>query len=317
MTDIDNQQTATPGSTLARARRAQDLELAEAARRLKLPRSILEQIEADRFDRIAAIYRRGYVTNYAHLLGLDPAPLLEAMGGPGPEPLRAVLPAARPRRFEGFVRFATYALVSTVIVLPLVYSFVAGGARLFDGDVFGPTAGTATGGEAAESSGYRARIAEALALAEDDSGGEESHLSASTLPLNAIRPIESAPAPSGAEQAAGPDREPADPRAHLRLVLEADSWIEVEDRDGTRLEFDLLRAGVTREYRGMAPFELLIGRASAVSIYLDGEPVVFDGQERDGIATVTVEQVPSSGDPGGRPAPAVAVDGADAPGPAD
>ena len=113
MTDKENGLSPTdndsPGDALARARKRKGLELVDAARELKLPRSILEQIEADRFDRIAAIYRRGYVTNYARLLGLDPAPLLSGLGHHDAEPLREVLPVPRSgQRMSRLINFSTF-----------------------------------------------------------------------------------------------------------------------------------------------------------------------------------------------------------------
>jgi len=296
MTNKENSFSPTnhdsPGAALARARKRKGLELVDAARELKLPRSILEQIEADRFDRIAAIYRRGYVTNYARLLGLDPGPLLNGLEQDEDQPLRDVLPVPRTgQRMSRLINFSTYALVSAVIVAPLVYFFVLGGARLFESEI-GPLPGDdVTRGAALEQRpGYRDRIADALSMrAAGDDADEGAHLSASALPLNAIRGMEpTRPTETRPDEAPPNVEAPADPRVRLALELVADSWVEIEDADGQRLEFDLLRAGSAREYLGMPPFTLLLGRASAVSISLDGAQVEFDGADRAGVATPVI-----------------------------
>ncbi len=49
--------------------------------------------------------------------------------------------------------------------------------------------------------------------------------------------------------------------------------MEITDADGRQLELDLLRGGTSREYRGIAPFRILFGRASAVDLYYDGQPI--------------------------------------------
>lgn len=294
----------SPGEALSRARRARQLSVAEAASQLKLQRKTIEHIESDQFDRIAPIYRRGYIVNYARLVELDPQPLLEHMGELEPEPLRAVLPvSAKPQRFDRFLKFATYALVTTVIVPPLVYFFVLGGARLFESEVVSRAIdGSNVQSPAAQKPGYRERFADALAVQPSEAiRNDASHLSASALPMNPIRtapPAEPVAESTGDMTADDPLSE-VDPTTRLELVLSDDSWIEIESADGQRLEFDLLRSGESRQYTGLAPFRLLLGRASAVSLSLDGQPVAFDGQDEAGVAELVI----------GEPAPAATTDG--------
>lgn len=265
----------------------------DAARELKLPRTTIEYIEADQFDRIAPIYRRGYIVNYARLVNLDPQPLLDQMGEFEPEPLRSVLPpAGNPQRFDRFVKFATYALVTTMIVPPLVYFFVLGGARLFESDLNSRAAGD-SGVESPEVQrpGYRERFADALAVQSPEAMHNDlSHLSASALPMNPIRSAPQAePSTEALPDAVEDDAQaPIDALARLELVLSDDSWVEIESADGERLEFDLLRAGDARQYSGRAPFRILLGRANAVALELDGVPVAFDGQADAGVAELVI-----------------------------
>lgn len=290
--------STSPGAVLARARKAQQLSLQEAARDLKLPRTTLEHIEADRFDQIALIYRRGYITNYARLLGLDPEPLLEGTGSLEPEPLRPVLPvAAKSQRFDRFLKFATYALVTTMIVPPLVYFFVLGGARLFEADLASraDTNNEATTAQA-HKPGYRERFADALAVQPPETTRrDDSHLSASALPMTPIRAISAADTGLQAPDSdgAGTAGEVPDPASDLELILNDDSWVEIESADGQRLEFDLLRAGEARQYSGLAPFRLLLGRGSAVEMRLNGEKIAFEGHQQAGVTELVVGQAAS------------------------
>lgn len=297
----DNSKTNTsPGAAISRARQARQMSLSEAASQLKLPRATIEHIEADQFDRIAPIYRRGYIVNYARLVDLDPQPLLDQMGELEPEPLRAVLPVSNnPQRFDRFLKFATYALVTTMIVPPLVYFFVLGGARLFESEVAArATDSSNLEAPEAQKPGYRERFADALAVQPPEATqNDASHLSASALPMNPIRAVPQpdpvAEMTDTAVEAPPPD---VDPMAQLELVLSDDSWIEIESADGRRLEFDLLRSGESRRYEGLAPFRLLLGRASAVSLSLDGQPVAFEGQDEAGVTELVIgEPAPEAG----------------------
>ncbi|HKL49614.1 MAG TPA: RodZ domain-containing protein [Wenzhouxiangellaceae bacterium] len=292
--------SVSPGVALSTARQACQMSQIDAASRLKLPRATIEHIEADRFDRIAPIYRRGYIVNYARLLDLDPQPLLEQMGVLEPEPLRAVLPVpGKSQRFERFLKFATYALVTTMIVPPLVYFFVLGGARLFESEVASRT----NDGEGVQASetykpGYRERFADALAVQSPEAmQNDDSHLSASALPMTPIRAVgQPAPPVEAMDDSAGGSLVPEpDPMARLELALSEDSWVEIESADGQRLEFDLIRSGESRQYSGRAPFKLLLGRANAVSLKLDGEPLVFDGQDEAGVAELVIGESASRG----------------------
>ncbi len=303
--------STSPGAVLARARTARQLSIEQAARELKLPRTTLQYIESDCFEQIAPIYRRGYISNYARLVGIDPEPLLASLGPANPEPLKAVLPVSgKMQRFDRFLKFATYALVTTMIVPPLVYFFVLGGARLFESDM--AARGESDDGaltSQVQKPGYRERFADALAVQPLDSTPQPgTHLSASALPMTPIRSLSREDTTSAASDAetAGPPEVQQDALSDLELVLSDDSWVEIESADGERLEFDLLREGQSRNYSGLAPFRLLLGRGSAVELSLDGETVAFTGQESAGVTELVVGEAGVSrndgADVGGKPA---------------
>jgi len=274
------------GRLLARARKQKGLDLRQASQSLKLSGSTLERIENDQFEQIPAIYRRGYVANYARLLDLDPEPLLARLPQANPEPLRAVLPAPRHnQRFDRFLRFATYALVTTMIVPPLVVFFVMGGARLFEADRNSMEGASAEAAPVGANS-YRDRLADVLLT--ESSTETSGHLSASAMPLRPVRPPVEEVVDEAAEPAPAPEQPPVSLESVLELNLIDDSWVEVEDADGQRLEFDLLRAGQNRSYTGRAPFRLLLGRAGQVELWLDGQKVDLKDRDLAGVAELEI-----------------------------
>lgn len=69
------------GGLLAQTRQAKGMTTAEVAEKLKLTARQIEAIEGEEYDKLpAAVFVRGFIRNYARLLGLDADRLLAAMG---------------------------------------------------------------------------------------------------------------------------------------------------------------------------------------------------------------------------------------------
>ncbi len=279
-----------PGAVLARERSRLGISLEDASRRLRLATTTLQRIEQGELDSFSPAYLRGYVTNYSRLLEMDPEPLLRSLAKREPEPLRTVLPVDRTgQRMDRFVRLATYALVTTLIVPPLVYFFVQGGASLLEGDPRGrdPVESVATA-DAVVSEVIDVDGSQANPVTKRPDTGDDRHLSASALLLPAMRRPHDAIEDVAPEQIARESVVEPDPRSVLELTLLDDCWVEIESADGKRLEFDLLKAGQQHRYSGMAPFRLLLGRANAVGLVLDGEPVELESLRQAGVAQLEV-----------------------------
>ena len=282
------------GQQLASQRRRREFSVRQVSDQIKLPGWVIEALEADRTDQVAPLYLRGYVRNYANFLGLDAAALLSCMDERQAPELRPVLPVNQSgAKFERLIKFSTYLLVTTLIVPPLVYFFVIGGVRVFEREVV-----DVNNPANSQPLNVSQRIAEALAIAEpDDEAAEPGHLAASTVPLNNLRPLEDPTSLAAAIQAE--EIQPSQTQLEtvrqsvLELSLTADSWIEIESADGQRLEFDLLRAGTRHSYQAAGPFRLLIGRANAVQITLDGEARQFAGQDQGSVVEIMLGSQPS------------------------
>jgi len=284
------------GAKLRRRREALSLDQGDVARHLHLPGMVVNDIETGQVEQFSSLYRRGYIRNYARFLELDPEALLAEAGEDVPPQLQRVLPETRRGwNLDRYLKFATYALVTVAIVPPLVYFFVAGGTRLLERD--SATAEPTTEAMQPTAAGERS----AVALGSDDMDGRETaesspapHVSASALPLHPVRPSREAQTEptSEAEDSvalaadAGIDAGP--PLSALQLELLEDSWIEIHDAEGTRLEYDLLRDGQTRNYEGQAPFRLLLGRSSAVKLVVNGQTVTWEGHDSGDVAELDV-----------------------------
>lgn len=286
------------GIQLKQQRQKKRMTLEQAARALNLPVASLDKIERGELEHLASIYRRGYVQNYARYLGLEPEPLLALLGEHTPSALMAVMPPPKDRiKFERILKFSTYLIVTTLIVPPLVLIYIQGGLRFFEDEPQSAPGQIAESVAEASDNRVADRMARALALDVPEPGGNEteaesgdpsrSPMTATALPVAAIRPLrDPALNPDGAEQEIPPIEElESTPGSTLTLEVLEDSWLEVYAANGDRLEYDLLRQGDRREFVAEPPFRLLLGRANAVSLELDGATVEFEGQDRADVAS--------------------------------
>jgi len=74
----------------------------------------------------------------------------------------------------------------------------------------------------------------------------------------------------------------------FRIAASADSWIEIVDGNGKKVEMDLLRAGNERNYVAIAPVKLLLGRASSIELTNNGEPIDLAPYTRGNVARITL-----------------------------
>ena len=72
------------------------------------------------------------------------------------------------------------------------------------------------------------------------------------------------------------------------LNLTGDSWIEIHDREGSRLFYDLGQGGKNYIINGNSPFDILLGAANEVSIEFNGSSVDIEPYTKFGIARFTL-----------------------------
>ncbi len=72
------------------------------------------------------------------------------------------------------------------------------------------------------------------------------------------------------------------------LNLTGDSWIEIHDREGSRLFYDLAQDGKNYIINGNSPFNILLGAANDVSIEFNGSSVDIEPYIKFGIARFTL-----------------------------
>lgn len=96
-----------------------------------------------------------------------------------------------------------------------------------------------------------------------------------------------APAPVEPAAATVPAAAAGEPR--LAFTFNGESWVEVRAADGSKLLFDLMRKGQTREVSGKAPISVLIGNADSVELRVNGERFDLAPHSREDIARFEIK----------------------------
>jgi len=235
------------GTQLAMARAARSLSVADIARQLKFSSSQIEALEAGRYDRLpSAVFTRGFIRNYARLVGLDPAPLLTAADPQLPHntsPTPGLLPSADiPFPTGRPIKWYRYAAVALLLAVSI---------GLFEV--------------------YR----------EDDLPEVKVKPSVAAVPPSAAvaQPAAAANVVAPAVQAAVTSSahvkiEPVAGEHNLTFTFVQDSWVEVRDSHGHRLLGQLNAAGTQQKVSGPPPLSLVIGNAGGVRLQINNK--LFD-----------------------------------------
>lgn len=275
---------AASGAALRQAREARGLGLTEVASTLKLTTRQIEAIEEEAFDALPGIaFARGFVRNYARFLSLDPAPLLARME----QPARAEeLRLAPESNAEGSVPRSPSGYRSTS-AMPAVLLFgailVLGGlGYLFNW--YGRQNSALIEQGAAQS---LPAVANGDAVFPPKSEETEILMAQVEVPATASAPevANSAPLPV---QSAPVEAPVAPQQAGIAFAFAQDAWVEVRDASGRVVFSQLSKAGTTQSVQGKAPFSLVIGNATNVSLSYNGKPVDLTPHTKVSVARLSL-----------------------------
>lgn len=272
---------ASVGQLLRDAREAQGVTLEEAAVRLRLMHRQIEAMERDDFESLGQpVFARGFVRNYARLLGLAPESLLARMDGAPAEPA-AVSPVEPPVQRSWLT--SPWLILSLLGLLLVVAVPVALYLWLNSEAGEGP-------------------IKQVPAVA-------QSHPSPAPPPVAATAPVAApvgavpavqvaptspvAPAAAGADQAAAAAPVAAEPAAAgsvLHLEFGDKSWTEIKDASGRMLLRQLNPADSRVDVHGQPPFDVVVGNASHVQMTYNGRPIDLQPFIDGTVARFTLEE---------------------------
>ncbi len=270
------------GQQLCAARLAKGLAIHAVAPALKLSPHQVEALEADDWARLPCkTIIRGFVRNYARLLGLDANELMAALEAgkmpAGPELTMSPGTNVQVPHDGGVERRDYVRIFSGLSVLALAVAAYF----FFSQDLWQQALSaikTLAQPNAAVVSGGAPLPADVQALEAAPAPAEPPPvLSEAAVPL-------AAPAMEELQASA-----PAAAANRLSFSFSRPSWVEVRDRSGNIVFAQIGPAASQRVVEGQPPFSVVVGNAAHVTLHYKGKPVDLSRRSKDDVARVTVE----------------------------
>ena len=325
---VTDTRTMAVGGALRDARVAAGLTVSEVAKTLNLTAQAVEALETNKLERLPGLtFARGYIRNYAKLLGLDAEQLakqFDKQTGSSVDsiPVQTVDQVGEARRISrGMLQFSAFFIF--LIVLSAMYyawkTFTAvepdtsNQSAIFerveveraDGSVHIQRL------DEPEDQSVVAALEYPLERLELDETAETVDLAmeAKTLSLEGEQAAEHyVEAPVVAEQHSNAessvekntvDQAVVEPKkkvnyapglGDLQLSFENDCWLRIVDGDGKQVMSGIKRAGETLHVTGKAPLDVHLGYATGVSVLYNGEPVDISSAIRGETARIKLGQ---------------------------
>ncbi|MGM0982643.1 MAG: RodZ domain-containing protein [Pseudomonadota bacterium] len=308
---------ASPGEMLRRERETQGLDREEVAAALNLRPAVIRSLEEDSYEEVPiATYRRGYLRAYAHLLGIDDTPVLEAYRsrfGSEDAAQRKVTPiqVTRPPSHLGawLFRLMTVLVLAGLIGLTLMWWQSRGGNEPPDIGQSDPVSVDSLDGSSiitdATSPSPETEPESLPPLPEEDieavpdtdieavPGTETTVAEApqeDTSPATPADEVDADLTETAVEQEAveqeaveeeATEEETTAPEPDSRLIeltFNEQSWTEIFDANNERIFVGLQEPGTTASVEGEPPFRMTVGNATGVELVWQGEPVDLEAR---------------------------------------
>jgi cytoskeleton protein RodZ len=299
------------GQAFAAERERQGLSRAEVAQRLHMSQWQIEALESGDYVRLPqGTFLRGFVRNYAKVLGLEPESMLARLAQAAPlGPAPGIVVPSQNIRFDPlgerlsnpYVKAGLLALVFIALAFAVMYWW------LF------------------------IKPAPPVAMAKWDSSPVAQNIAAAPLPapepviaksapIEPVKPEPSKPAPpknpppkveaprtvppkiepvkadapkAEAAKAEAPRADPVatkGPNDHtVKLRFRGESWVEIRDRSGRVLLSRVNSPGSEAEVSGRPPFAIVIGNAPDVQLTYDERDFALEPHTRVAVARFTLE----------------------------
>jgi cytoskeleton protein RodZ len=259
---IDSLPLQSVGKLLKEARISQGLSVADVAGRIKFAPRQVEALEADDFEHLPELaFVRGFVRSYARLLHIDELVLLDAL----PLTARAAISVKQ----SADLPFPTPQSDRRINILWL--SAALGLAVLLAIGVLFFHEKPATK-KIADTAKIEDVVPATQASPINDVGPVSAVVAASVdefQHISKIIPASSVPKAGSKEKIVqkGTDKSP------IHFVFLTESWVDVKDKFGKTLIKQVNESGTEQWLDGLPPFSVVIGNASGVRLYYEGEEV--------------------------------------------
>lgn len=258
----------TPGSVLRRAREARGQSIADVVQVIRFSARQIEALERDDYASLpGSTAVRGLVRNYAKFLKLDAAPLLVQLEPAVPVPAADVRPPANMGEAE-----------QPTIVERVPPTFIAAGAAILLLSLLGYWVATLS------------LDGELTNFLRGFSGGSAVVRPGSASAPSVVAVVQPAPAVVAENvPVIASDASSSPPFTGLRVEFDDRSWIEIRDATQKVVFVGEYPAGTRQNVEGKAPFQVWIGRASGVRMFIGERSIDLKPHTREEVARFTLE----------------------------
>lgn len=315
-----------PGSQLLRARERQGIDQSKVAAQLHLNPAMVQALESDDYEKLpSAVFVKGYLRNYARLLGVDESAVISAYQSLNPGTESQPLPRNQPDEVarelhsdHSIFRVISWAVV--VLLGVLIFFWWQGRIQLPEMNELAPVDETQRGRSelpfqdqmsldpSPPETGFSLPPEEAAPIPDEELTSSQPALSepppaqpAATLDernnLSAT-----ADEPTSSVQDASPtvvletpsqvSQTQAAPINTSAVIFEflGPCWVEVRDATGRARIIGEMRTGVRRSLDNAGgPYEVVIGDINAVRLMVNGEPFDLQAFARGKVARFTLD----------------------------
>jgi len=313
----------SPGKRLRIARQAKGLSHGDVAAHLHLSSETVKALEDDDFERLPGpVFVRGYLRNYARLLGMDDASLMDHLSddvqhtaSAPPKSYGTVKPEIRSSHFA--VRLVTWLIVIGLVALLAVWwqghldwnGGVNGDHADLPAESDAETTDDAMMTDIGTTSGQADLRLPAPVPPPQEEAEEPAPLEAASTENTVTEPAEPTDtlvtepdnaSPNDASATATDVTEPevtetaAEP-AGVMFEFLGPCWVDIRDSTRKFKVFGEMRKGEIRKLEGTPPYSVILGNSPMVRITVDGKPFDLESHARGSVARFTLDPDAQSG----------------------
>jgi cytoskeleton protein RodZ len=285
----------TLGQVLGDERERQGLSRSDIAQRLHMSAWQVDAIEAGDYSRLPkGTFLRGFVRNYARLLGLDPAKVLPLLAEAAPKaPAPGIVVPSQNIRFDPlnerfaspYMKAGAAALALLVIGFAAMYWWVAVRNSPPPGTIAKKAAETAPQNIAAAP--QPPPQPQPQPQPQPPQPAAEEAKAPTVKPQPAVAKAE--PPKAKSEPASMLPVSESVPGNRLKFRFKGPSWVEIKDGRGRVLLSKLNSPGSETEVSGRPPFEVVVGNAPDVVMTYNDREFPLEPHTRVAVARFTVE----------------------------
>ncbi|REL34586.1 RodZ domain-containing protein [Thalassotalea euphylliae] len=304
-----------PGQMLAEARVAMGLSQQQVAEQLNFRPALVNEIEQEIFDsKLPDTFNRGYLKNYAKLVGVDEQDVLasyEMLGVAAKQrtELQSFSKITEKEAQHSRLMWISYLILAALIASTVLYYLQDASNNTLTIEPQ-PTNGESSSAQntnqaaslTADTQNPESTTSEPAAMEPKASNSQlvskaaepvneelvpETPLTvpqATVQPTVQARPIELAQA--NAEVAQAPIAEPV----KVVFSFAGDCWVNIYDGAGERIAWGIKKAGYVMELNGLAPFKVTVGKPELVAIDFNGESIDMSKYNVGNIAKFTLPE---------------------------